>query len=212
MVSAVDVIDVEAFNESNLAGMVDLDHEQKLAQVEAVTPPGTPPSLRPPAGPTPALPAISLQPNSAHSTEVILDFGEVEAKPASQPTAPDAEGGEPKAAPEAAPKAAPKARASASKTGAGQKTKRARPDEVTFTPHHSPSPTHGPLTFTPSQPYTQVCEYEQQRLDNIKENQEKLANLGLGSLVKQKPKKPKKVSNPVVSFALTPTLGVCAQP
>jgi len=53
-----------------------------------------------------------------------------------------------------------------------------------------------------------VCEYEQQRLDNIKENQEKLANLGLASLAKPKPKKPKKVSNHVVTFALTPTLGV----
>ena len=162
MVSAVDVIDVEAFNESNLAAMVDLDHEQKVARVDgALTPPGTPPSLRPPAGPTPALPAISLQPNSAHSTEVILDFGEVEAEPASQPTAPaaqptaqptapDAQGGEPKAA----PKATPKAPASASTTGAQQKKKRARVDEVTFTPHHSP--TQGPLTFTPSQPYPGV--------------------------------------------------------
>jgi len=43
-----------------------------------------------------------------------------------------------------------------------------------------------------------VCEYEQQRLDNIKENQEKLANLGLASLAKPKPKKPKKVSNPTL--------------
>ena len=152
MVSAVDVIDVEAFNESNLAGMVDLDHEQKLAQVEALTPPGTPPSLRPPAEPTPALPAIMLKPNAAHSTEVILDFGEVEAEPASQPTAPDAQGGEPKGE----PKAAPKAPASASTTGDGQKKKRARVGEVTFTPHHSPSPTHWPLTFTPSQPYPGV--------------------------------------------------------
>ena len=53
----------------------------------------------------------------------------------------------------------------------------------------SPSPRPNP---------TQVCEYEQQRLDNIKENQEKLANLGLASLAKPKPKKPKKVSNPTL--------------
>ena len=212
LVSAVDVIDVEAFNESNLADVIDLDHEQKLVPVgEPGTPAGSPPSTpaglprrtpHTPAVPPTANPAPALQPVTARSDEAVVDFGEVEAEPASQPTVPVAPGGGPRAG------AAPKAPGSARTTGDGKKKRRARPPaEVTFTPHHSPSPTHGPSPSPRPNP-TQLSEYEQKRLDNIKENTAKLANLGLGE--EPQPKRPKKknVSNPVVTFTLTPTLGV----